>query len=70
MIAPVPVGISSTRMKMRMEMALIRPGTTAGRQASAKITERAIMPSVVISSAIHTPTIVANSVVIRAMKIE
>ena len=36
MIAWVPVGMSIVAMKMRSEMALIRPGTTAGRQASAE----------------------------------
>ncbi|MNY56895.1 hypothetical protein D3C86_1930210 [compost metagenome] len=70
MIAKVPVGMSTVRMKMRMEMALISPGTTAGRQASAKMTALPHMFSAETSSAIQTPMIVAEIVVASAMPIE
>ena len=45
MIASVPVGMSMVLTKMRSEMAEIMPGTTAGRQASAKSTARPQTPS-------------------------
>ncbi|MGZ2469333.1 hypothetical protein ACVJMZ_004920 [Sinorhizobium medicae] len=70
MIAVVPVGMSTVRMKIRMEMALMRPGTTAGRHASAKMIALPHMPSVVTRSAIQTPMTVAAAVVASAIPIE
>ena len=70
MMANVPVGISIVEMKMRSEIAEIMPGTTAGRQASAKMIDRPRMPSATISMAIQVPSTVAASVVAAAIMIE
>ena len=70
MMAPVPVGMSRVATKMRIEMAEIIPGTTAGRQASAKMRVRSQMPSADISMAIQTPTTVDTSVTATAIRME
>ncbi|MNY53279.1 hypothetical protein D3C86_1890210 [compost metagenome] len=69
MMATVPVGRSMVVMKMRSEIAEIIPGTTAGRQATAKATYWAAPRSEPISMAIQTPITVAMAVVAAAMVI-